>query len=152
MPLKLNVGLTRKLGLPGFSSAGAACHVELELDQDLLRDPEAFHSTACAAFAACRRAVDDQLARYRPAAAPPVPVDGHAPGDGDGTAVPRGDGRRPRKPATPGQVRALLALARRRGADLGALLQDDYGVERPEDLSLPQASRLIDTFKAAAGS
>jgi hypothetical protein len=149
MPLKLTVGLTRKLGLPGYCSAGAGCHVELELDHELLRDPEAFHATARAAYAACRRAVDDQLARYQPAAASQVPVDGHAHDDGDGTAVPPGAGHRA---ATPGHVRALVALARRRGADLGAILHDDYGVGRPEDLTLAQASRLIDSFKAAAGS
>jgi hypothetical protein len=151
MPLKLTVGLTRKLGLPGYSSAGASCHVELELEQGLPQaDPETFHATARAAYAACRRAVDDQLACYQPAAAPPAPVNGHRPGDG--TAVPRGGGHRPDKPATPGQVRALVALARRRGADLGGILHDDSGVDRPEDLTLPQASRLIDSLKAAAGS
>jgi hypothetical protein len=153
MPLKLTVGLTRKLGLPGYSSAGAGCHVELEFDQDLLRaDPDAFQAAARAAYAACRRAVDDQLARYQPSSAPRVPVHGHQTGAGDGTPAARAGGHRPDKPATPGQVWSLRALARRRGADLGAILQDDYGVGRPEDLSVPQASRLIGSFKAAAGS
>jgi hypothetical protein len=31
MPLKLTVGITRKLGLPEYSSVGASCHVELPL-------------------------------------------------------------------------------------------------------------------------
>ena len=37
MPLKLTAGVSRKLGLPGYSSVGAICHVELELDSDCSR-------------------------------------------------------------------------------------------------------------------
>jgi len=36
MPLKLHVSFTKKVGLPEYSSLGAACGVELELDQSLL--------------------------------------------------------------------------------------------------------------------
>ena len=52
------------------------------------------------------------------------------------------------KPATPGQVRAIVAIARRQRADLDGLLCD-HGVARPEELSLADASRLIDQLKAA---
>jgi hypothetical protein len=43
-----------------------------------------------------------------------------------------------------------VALARRAGADLEGLLRDEYGVTRPEELTVPQASRAIDLLKAAA--
>ena len=43
MSLKLTAGVSKKLGLPGYSSVGAICHVELELDSGLLQEaPEAF--------------------------------------------------------------------------------------------------------------
>ena len=61
-----------------------------------------------------------------------------------------GDPARSRKPATPKQVAAIHALARKGGADLAGLLQDDFGVSRPEDLSLGDASKFIDQLKAAA--
>jgi hypothetical protein len=57
---------------------------------------------------------------------------------------------RARQPATPKQVGAILALARKSGADLDGLLRDDYAASRPEDLSLAQASQLIDQLKIAA--
>ena len=46
-------------------------------------------------------------------------------------------------------MRAIVAIARAQRADLDGLLCD-LGVTRPENLSLAQASRLIDQLKAAA--
>ena len=60
MPLKLNVGLCKKLGLPDYGSLGATCHLELELDQSLLQhDLDRFHQRIRDAYTACRQAVQD---------------------------------------------------------------------------------------------
>ena len=37
-------------------------------------------------------------------------------------------------------MKAIYAIGRARRADLDGLLRDDYGVGRPEELSLAQAS------------
>jgi len=63
MPLKLNVGLMKKIGQPRYGSLCASCHVEVELESSLLElDAEAFHERARKTFAACRRAVETELA------------------------------------------------------------------------------------------
>jgi hypothetical protein len=64
--LKLNVGLSKKIGQPDYGSLGASCHVEVELDGSLLQaDLEGFQERAMRAFAACRQAVTDELARHQ---------------------------------------------------------------------------------------
>jgi hypothetical protein len=172
MPLKLNVGVSRKIGLPEYSSAGATCNVELELESRLLEsDLEAFHAQVRAAYDACHRAVNDELARLQAQIVPPAtdriringspdrsaPLEngrGHHTGTGlqrNGAPDRTGDGaqRRSSKPATNSQVKAICAIARNQQINLGSLLRDEYGVDHPEDLSLAQASAVIDRLKAA---
>jgi hypothetical protein len=64
MPLKLHVGIQKKHGLPRYSSVSAACSVELELDHSLLvDDPQRFQDRVRRTYAACREAVETELAR-----------------------------------------------------------------------------------------
>jgi hypothetical protein len=158
MALKLNCGVSRKVGLPAFGSVGASCHLELEVDAGLLeRDLDAFHARVRDVYVAAHQAVHDELARLQaPVEAPhdpPAPTPGH-PSNG----LPAGNGQvdrpsagrsRPRRPATENQVRAIRSIASRQHADLDGLLRD-HGVSRPEDLSLRQASKLIDVLRTAA--
>lgn len=66
MPMKLSVGLSKKIGLPDYGSLGASCHVELELDQTLISsDLDGFHERVRRTFAACRQAVEDELTASR---------------------------------------------------------------------------------------
>ena len=159
MALKLNVGVSRKVGLPDYGSVGASCNLELEVEVGLLeRDLDAFHARVRDAYVAAHQAVHDELARLQaPVEAPGDPAapprhhasDGHPGGNGHAGRPPAGRSR-PRRPATDKQVRAIRTIAGRQHADLDGLLRD-LGVDRPEDLSLRQASELIDALKTAAG-
>jgi hypothetical protein len=62
MPMKFNVGMHRKVGQPNYSSLGASCNVEVELSGSLVfDDPNAFQQHVREVYAACERAVDEQL-------------------------------------------------------------------------------------------
>jgi hypothetical protein len=62
MPLTLNVGLAKELHQPDGRSLGASCNVRVELDA-ATGDPDAFHRRVRDAYAACRQAVNRELAR-----------------------------------------------------------------------------------------
>ncbi|WP_164104202.1 hypothetical protein [Candidatus Laterigemmans baculatus] len=146
MSMKLNVGLSRKIGESNYGSRGASCHVEVELDfATLSHDPARFQQRVQEAFAACRQAVEEELAR---------------PSAGDASDPPRpsqalrsapanrniGSDRSPR-PATAAQVKAIRAIAHRAGIQIASELTTRYGVRTPEALDLRQASQLIDALK-----
>jgi hypothetical protein len=61
--LKLHAGVSKKVGLPGFSSASAFCTIEAELDSSLLQDHEGFQVVVQRAYQSCEKAVQDQIAR-----------------------------------------------------------------------------------------
>ena len=163
MPMKLNVGVSRKLGLPNYGSVGASCNLELELDASLLeRDLDAFHTQIRGAYMAAHQAVHDELARLQAAGtqAPAKPParnavngsgagNGHARGNGEAVLAVRTAAEAPMsgKPATASQVKTICSIARQREADLVAILRSEYDVEQPEDLTLRQASGLIDWLK-----
>ena len=61
--LKLHAGVSKKVGLPGFSSASASCTIEAELDSSLLQDHDDFQTVVRRAYQSCEKAVEDQIAR-----------------------------------------------------------------------------------------
>jgi len=161
MPLKLSVGLSRKIGQPDFGSIGATCAVEVELPNDTLRhDLESFHHQVRNAYVACAQAVNDELARQqgqassngaagaRPqSAVPPAsatsPQNGsvHTGGNGNGS----GGHQASEKQLT--YIRQLAGQIKGLGArKLETLAQKMHGKPLAA-LSSLEASGLIDTMK-----
>jgi hypothetical protein len=66
----LNVGLSRKVGLPDYGSLGCSCNVQVELPANLVFDDlEAFHRQVKSAYVACSQAIGDELGRHQRAEA-----------------------------------------------------------------------------------
>jgi len=76
--LKLNVGISKKIGLPDYGSLGTTCNVEVEVDGRLIFDDlDGFHQKVRQAYVACAQAVNDELVRQQPSTSPsadPMPA------------------------------------------------------------------------------
>ena len=130
--IKLNLGLSKKIGQPDFGSLGASCHVEVDVDGSLIDDNlDAFHDRVQQAYVACRQAVNDELARHdQQPASPAASTRSQSIGNGHGRAA--GNGHR----ATDKQLDYARQLARQ---------IDELGVRRLDDL----ADRMFDKPLAA---
>lgn len=178
MPMTVKVGLAQKVGQPDYGSLGASCEVSLELDAGLLfSDFDGFHRKIQTAYVACRQAVQDELAN-RAGAAPlsssqaaiePQParaLDDERGSEGRSSRTnpnrDSADGANgspnvrsangSRRAATSAQVRALHSISTRQNFKLADLLRDRFHIYKAEELSLREASQLIDELNASRGS
>ena len=172
--LKLHAGVSKKVGLPGFSSASASCTIEAELDSSLLQDHEGFQIVVQRAYQSCEKAVQDQIVRLtndtqdepnqpnsKPQARTHVQAQPQPPDVIEVRTSPAIQGasvnRLPAahfqnqpspRPATASQVRALRAICSRRKIDLVGLLRERFGISTADELGIRQASNLIDELKS----
>lgn len=163
--LKLHAGVSKKVGLPGFSSASASCTIEAELDSTLLNDTEGFQTVVRRAYKSCEKAVQDQIARltnedHSDTGQPQEVVEVRTSPAISGARITTNgaellatnravfrDAPSPR-PATASQVKAIRAIAARRKIDLVGLLRERFGLTTADELGIRQASALIDELKS----
>ena len=154
--LKLNVGLSRKVGEANYGSRGASVNLELEVESTLAGEPDRLREKIRQLFLMAKTSVNEELNGIDNSAssvndqqvrdANQSNGNGHDNGNGhsNGNANGNGHGRRS---ATESQVRAIHAIARRQSVDLAVLLRERFGSQRPDDLSISAASELIDELK-----
>ena len=143
--IKLNCGVSRKVGEPNYGSRGASVNVELELESSVVQDTNLLHERIRKLFALAKASVDEELGLTGSPAgtnpAPPQPANGN----GQAPGHPGANGNRSR-PATESQLRAIWAICNGLGLD-----QDQEATrmfQRPaSQLSLSEASKLIDHLK-----
>ena len=147
--LKLNVGLSKKIGLPDYGSRGAAVNLELELESSLVGDPDRLKERIRQLFAMAKASVDEELAAQSPTGN--QANGGNSAGNGKSSVNGHnnGDRRDGTRRATASQIRALVAIAERRQLDLEGLLAERFHTREAAELSIVEASGLIDELKGA---
>ena len=178
MSVKLNIGLSRKVGEASFGSRGASINLEVELDNGVLNDPDQLRDRVQDLYVLARQSVDEEL--QRPAEAGPSEPsqtngnghgrishtangNGHKNGHANGQATNgrvtnghsptngNGHGRIEVARATQSQIRAIFAISKRQGLDPHTVINDRYRVHKMEELTIREASALIDDLKIAVG-
>ena len=173
MSVKLNIGLSRKVGEANYGSRGASINLEVELDNGVLNDPGQLRERVHDLYVLARESVDEEL--QRPADAGPGEFS-HANGNGQGRtngvangnahssnghssngsgnnradANSNGNGQNGRVEvarATQSQIRAIFAISKRQGLDPHTLISERFRVHKMEDLTIREASSLIDDLK-----
>ena len=173
MSVKLNIGLSRKVGEANYGSRGASINLEVELDNGVLSDPGQLRDRVHDLYVLARESVDEEL--QRPADASPGEFS-HANGNGQGrtNGVANGNGhsnghasnghsnnsnsnnsnssngqngRVEVARATQSQIRAIFAISKRQGLDPHTLISERFRVHKMEDLTIREASSLIDDLK-----
>src|SRR5439155_9662096 len=157
MPLRLNVGLNRKVGEVNYSSRGASVNLELELDGALVAEPQKLHERIRQLFGLVRTALAEELnggsngheSANKGANARHDEDDQRNDGNGDSRSHDVGQRGNPPRPATTSQVKALFATTKSQRLNLNQLLRERFRVGKPEDLTIREASQLIDQLKNA---
>jgi hypothetical protein len=136
--LKLSAGFSCKVGEPNYGSRAASINVELEVESGLTSDADALMTRIRNLFNITKRSVDAEL--------------DSAPSNTNDTARTSGHpgNRRPAngeviRYATTSQVRAIC---KRQGVDATWLAAERFQVNDLEELTLREASSLIEELKS----
>jgi hypothetical protein len=129
--IKLNAGVSRKVGEPNYGSRGASVNVELELESTVVNDTAALHKKIRGLFSLAKKSVDEELGLST------AGTNGKGP-----NAPPKSFART----VTDNQKRAIAAICGENGFDGDQEAIDLF--DRPViQLTLTEASRLIDRLK-----
>jgi hypothetical protein len=149
MPLRLNVGASQKVGEANYGSRGASVNVEMELNATLISEPARLQEKIRQLFSLVRASLAQELngGGNRNGAAPAPPQS--ASGPDQGPVAPSGPRNGSGRLATQSQIKALFAITKSQQLNLSQLVRDRFQVARPDDLSIKEASQLIDSLKSA---
>ena len=118
-------------------------NLEVELDSGMISDSQLLRERVQLLYTMARQSVEEELRRSSDGASnEPAHSNGngHAHGNRHQTQPAGGT-------ATQSQVRAIFAIARRQRLDPLGLIQERFHRDRLEDLSIREASSLIDDLK-----
>jgi hypothetical protein len=150
--IRLSASLSRKLPVEGIEFLSQSVSAGLEVEVSDSADGEEIAGKLRSMYSLLDRSIAEQIATgtdgaQPSAAAPKRPFLGHEGANGGSKAAHGNDGNNHRDGrASAPQVKTAWAIAKDRGLsreDLVKLLQAEFGVDRPDDLSIKDASDLI---------
>jgi hypothetical protein len=151
MSMRITVGLSRKIGQGSTGSQEGFVHLETEVGDDVASDPGKLREKVRQLLGLVRSSLAEERSGgpnqtstlpARETASPPA-----------ATSAPATDNSGQRgavRLATQAQVKAIYAISRKSGIVLDELLHERCRVRRPDELTLQQASTLIDELKRTA--
>jgi len=148
MPLKLNIGASKKVADQNYGSRGASVNLEIEVEASLVKEPAKLQEKIRYLFGLARQSVAEELNGGGTNGHAPKADNGNGPSKPAGTngnGTQRNGGQRQ---ATQSQVKAIHAIARSRRIDVAQFLNERFHVSRPDALTIKEASQVIDELKA----
>jgi hypothetical protein len=136
MPTRLTISATRKITDDDYN--GSTISIATDVDSELVTEPAKLRDRIRQLFGVVQASLaEDFNGGLTPTNPPAQPANGQI-------VRPRGV-----RAATRAQVKAIYAIAREQCVNLRELLRQRCGVDRPQDLTLLQASALIDDLKSS---
>lgn len=142
MPLKITIGLGKVAHTSRGEQISATCGMEIELDPsngEVNRDE--IQRRMARGYATCWQAIIEELER-RSASGSQSRLPDHSSHHSSNSEHSRRD-----RLATAAQVKAIYAIAKRQKLDIPTMLRERFSVTKPQELSIREASELIDTIK-----
>jgi len=151
--IKLNCGVSRKVGEPNYGSRGASVNVEMELESTAIGNLQAMHDHVKKLFLLAKSAVDEELGIKEsiPARLPTNVNNGNtscaaANGTTAGAPIPSPIASNTPRLASQAQVRAIRVLCEKLHLDAEKEIRARFNCG-PSELTLVNASTMIDDLK-----
>jgi hypothetical protein len=159
--IKLSANLSKKVPMPDVEFSSQSYGTAMEIEVSDAADAREITGRLEAIYKLLEKSIDQQIVQASVGKASPAqpqqkrPFLGNtngkpqAEGDNGNGSARRGDGH-----ASPAQIKALFAISKDKGMDrngLVELLKAEYGVERPDDLTVKAASDLIGKLQKMQG-
>ena len=146
--MKLNAGFSRKVGEPNYGSRGASVNVELELESGLVGDADGLMNRIRNLFSIAKRAVDAELNGTTASQdTANSQTNRQTNRQANGSQNSRFTDGEPVRNATVSQLRAIRSICNRQGLDAAQVANEMFRIDDLNELTLREASTLIDHLK-----
>ena len=147
--IKLLASVAKKVPMPDleFSSQQYSAGMEVEVASGA--SGEEIQKKLKALYALLEESIDEQIQACQAKSGAEEDTASHGNGRAKGSKQ-SGSGGNGSRSATKAQVKAIYAIAREQGCtdqDIERIVSKSFGTKAPEELSIGQASELIDTLK-----